>query len=278
MGCRWMTSKRTRSSFLPALIGAGLAVAVSSTALNAHAQQPAITPTELKAARELFQEAYKDEQEKRYAQALEKFHRVAAVKESASVRYRISSVLEALGRMKEARDGFRALAAAKPTLPANEQEIAGSAAERAHLLDKKIPKLVVRLAENPPPDTRVSVDGAPVPATTTPSKAIELDPGEHTVQATSPTSKPFEQKVTLTEGVETPVVIGLVPAENTPPPPPPKQHARLRRARRRRRSPRDRRGAAHRARRQDFGPREGMPGRRLPREQENGSRIDARLG
>ena len=35
------------------------------------------SPEELKAARELFQEAFKDEQEKRYADALEKFQRVA---------------------------------------------------------------------------------------------------------------------------------------------------------------------------------------------------------
>jgi hypothetical protein len=220
-----MTSKRTQffpaSSYcLPALVGAALAIAVSSTAVDARAQQPAISASDLKAARELFQEAYKDEQEKRYAQALEKFQRVAAVKESALVRYRIASVMEGLGRFKEARDAFRALAAAKPTLPAAEQEIAGSAAERAHALDRRIPKLVVRLQENPPPDTRVTVDGAPVPASAQPGKPIELDPGEHTVQATAPGSKQYESKVTLTEGVESAVVVGLVPLEVEKPPPP----------------------------------------------------------
>ena len=39
---------------------------------------------ELKAARELFQEAYADEPEKRFAQALQKFERVAAVTASAA--------------------------------------------------------------------------------------------------------------------------------------------------------------------------------------------------
>jgi len=63
---------------------------------------------------------YKDEQEKRYAQALDKFQRVAAVKESGSVRYRIGSVLEALGRLREARDAFRAIAGSKASLPEKE--------------------------------------------------------------------------------------------------------------------------------------------------------------
>src|SRR4051812_38177141 len=66
------------------------------------------SPDELKAARELFQEAFKDEQEKRYTEALEKFQRVAKVKESASVRYRIATVLAAMGRLREARDMYRA--------------------------------------------------------------------------------------------------------------------------------------------------------------------------
>jgi len=71
------------------------------------------SPEELKAARELFQEAFKDEQEKRYADALEKFQRVAKVKESASVRYRMATVLAAMGRLREARDMYRALSATR---------------------------------------------------------------------------------------------------------------------------------------------------------------------
>jgi len=187
----------------------------------AHAQTQPSTPAgadELKAARELFQDAYRDEQEKRYAQALEKFQRVAAVKESASVRYRIGSVLEGLGRLREARDSFRALAASKPNLTKPEQDIADNAAERAHLLDKKIPRLVLKLQPNPPADARVSIDGAPVPASTAP-RAIELDPGEHHILASSPTSKLTESKVTLTEGGEVEVMVSLEPNAPTAPPP-----------------------------------------------------------
>lgn len=216
-----MTSSGTRTR--AALFGLGLAVAASAFDRGAYAQAKAPTPEELKAAREMFQEAYKDEQEKRFTQALDKFQRVAAVKESASVRYRIGSVLEQLGRLREARDAFRALAASKPSLSAPEQEIADNAAERAHQLDRKIPKLVLRLQANPPADARVSIDGAPVPASTTPRR-IELDPGEHLVQASSPTSAPAESKVALAEGGEVEYMVTLVPAVKTvvaPPPPPP---------------------------------------------------------
>jgi len=200
---------------------------MTAGARGALAQTKAPSPEELKAAREMFQEAYKDEQEKRFAEALEKFQRVAAVKESASVRYRIGSVLEQLGRLREARDAFRALAASKPSLSTPDQEIADNAAERAHQLDRKVPKLVLRLPSDAPADTRVSIDGAPVPASTTPRR-IELDPGEHLVQASSPTSPSSpssESKVTLSEGgeVELTVTLGAKTAV-TPPPPPPSAH------------------------------------------------------
>lgn len=206
------------------VLGSGLALLVAASALSspARAQSKAPSSEELKAARDLFQEAYRDEQEKRFAQALDKFQRVAAVKESASVRYRIAAVLEALGRHREARDAFRALATSKPNLPTSEQDIADSAVERAHQLDKRIPRLVIKLQENGPADTRVTVDGASVPVTS--GRPIELDPGEHVVQATSPNSRPSESRVVLAEGSEVTVSVVLEPiggARSKPPPPVP---------------------------------------------------------
>ncbi|MDB5216116.1 MAG: hypothetical protein JWO86_4043 [Myxococcaceae bacterium] len=231
-----MTSKGARTR--AAVLCIGLVATSTLVERVAHAQGTGTPPPsssqapapateqQLKVAREMFQDAYKDEQEKRYAQALEKFQRVAAVKESASVRYRIGSVLESLSRLREARDAFRALAASKPNLTQPETEIADNAAERAHLLDKKIPRVLLRLQPNPPADARVSIDGAPVPASTTP-RAIELDPGEHHILASSPTSLASESKVTLAEGREVEVMVVLesnAPASKPPPPvaePPP---------------------------------------------------------
>jgi hypothetical protein len=205
MGSPWMTNRGG-----PRAAAIGIALALALSAAGAHAQARAPSADELKAARELFQEAYRDEQDKRFAQALEKFQRVAAVKESASVRYRIASVLGSLGRLREARDAFRALAGSKTSLPVNEQEIADSAAERAQALDRRIPRVIVQLQENPPPDARVTIDGAPIPASTT-ARPFEVDPGEHVVQGTAPTAQASETKVVLQEGGEVAVSVVLPP-------------------------------------------------------------------
>jgi len=177
---------------------------------------------ELKAARELFQEAFKDEQERRYPEALEKFRRVAKVKETASVRYRIATVLAGMGHLREARDLYRALAASRASLPASDRETADSAAERAAELDKRIPRLVLRLQDEPPKDARVSVDGAPVPASTT-ARPIELDPGDHVVAAAAPGMAPSEKTLTLADGGgETSYTVTFSPeAPVTAPSPPP---------------------------------------------------------
>lgn len=188
----------------------------------AHAQ----SPDELKAARELFQEAFKDEQEKRYPEALEKFQRVARVKESSAVRYRIATVLTAMGRLREARDMYRSLAATKSSSqPQSDQEIADSAAEKAAELDRRIPKLAIRMQDNPPPEARVTVDGAPIPVSSTP-RVIELDPGDHVVAATGKGTTASEKTVSMAEGAgEVPYTVTFAPAVTTPtkPPDPPRK-------------------------------------------------------
>jgi hypothetical protein len=192
-------------------------VAAATWSPSAHAQ----APDELRAARELFQEAYKDEQEARFPEALEKFKRVAKVKESASVRYRIATVLAAMGRLREARDMYRALAAARPTLPTSDRDTADSAAEKAAALDKRIPHLSLRLEDNPPPEPKVTLDGAPVPVSTT-SRSIELDPGEHVIAAAARGASSPEQKVMLVEGApEVSATVMFTPDKPVAPPPPP---------------------------------------------------------
>lgn len=198
------------------LFGASLVVALlASTPSVAFAQ----SPEELKQARELFQEAYKDEQEKRFDQALEKFRRVAKVRETAPVRYRIASVLESLERLREARDAFRALAASKATLPAAEHEVADSAAARAVEIDKRIGHVVVKLDSRWPADTRVTVDGGIVPGSPGP-RGVEVDPGSHVIGAMSPKTGPAETSVTVAPGGEVTVNL-LPPGGGTNPTPPP---------------------------------------------------------
>jgi hypothetical protein len=178
------------------------------------------TPEELRAARELFQEAYKDEQDKRYEEALEKFRRVAKVRESASVRYRIATCLAGMGSLREARDMYRALAAQRASLAGADRGTADSAAEKAADLGRRIPHVSLRLADNPPPDVKVSIDGTPVPVSTAP-RSIELDPGEHVILAAAPGSKTSEEHLTLGEadgGAEVSRTIVLEPEAPAVPP------------------------------------------------------------
>lgn len=217
MGSRWTTDRPARVWARRRIGSIALAVALGVLAPRAMAQ----SPEQLKAARELFQEAFKDEQEKRYPEALEKFQRVAKVKESASVRYRIATVLVAMGRLREARDMYRAVSASKASLPPNDQPIADSAAEKATELDRRTPKLALRVQDGAPPDVRVTVDGAPVPASTTP-RAIELDPGDHVVLATARGAAPSEQTVTLADGAgEVPHTVTFTPEKSVLPEPAP---------------------------------------------------------
>lgn len=214
MGSRSMTGSDRTTAFrwsAASVCTIALVMAMSVLAPRAAFAQ---SPEELRAARELFQEAFKDEQEKRYPDALEKFQRVARVKESASVRYRIATVLVAMGRLREARDMYRALAAAKGSLPPSDQETADSAAEKAAELDRRIPKLAVRVQESPPSDVRVTIDGAPVPVATAP-RVIELDPGDHVVAATAQGSVSSERTVTLADGAgEVPHTVTFAPDRN----------------------------------------------------------------
>lgn len=187
MASRWTIANATLLAFL-------------ALAPRAHAQ----SENELRAARELFQDAYRDEQDRRYPEALEKFQRVARVKETGAVRYRIASVLADMGRLREARDIFRTLARA--TTP-SDAEIAASAADEAAALDRRIPKVTLRVP-SPPPDARVYVDGTPVPATTS---TIELDPGEHVVAAKTGDLLVQEKTLHLGEGKETQHVVSFGP-------------------------------------------------------------------
>lgn len=209
-----------RRGGLRRLVVAGVATIALACAVDARAQShnaQSHSEADIKAARELFSEAYKDEQEKRFPAALEKFQRVARVKDSPVVQYRIGSVLESMGRLREARDTFRALSQ-RPDIDKKEKDISDSAGERAKALDKRIPKISLRTDKEPPEGMKVTVDTDTVAASTTPT-SVEVDPGEHVVRSTSPGRPDFSTTVKLAEGAEASMVL---PVDAPPPPPPPK--------------------------------------------------------
>jgi hypothetical protein len=180
--------------------------------LHAPAAAPQ-TDDELAAARKIFVQAVADEDAGRFDTALEKFQRVQAVKDTANVRYRIATCLEALGRRAEALSNFEAtvrLAEGDKTAA----EAARASAARIDQLDRVVPRLKVVLPPDAPPETEVRVDDLPIAADAL-RNPIPLDPGHHTISANALGRVPYRTGVTLPEGGTVTITVALPPL--TPP-------------------------------------------------------------
>jgi hypothetical protein len=197
---------------------AALAMAVRLVALvatPAYAQTDA-QEEQLAGARKLFVEAVADEDANRYDTALEKFRRVAAVKETANVRYRIATCLEALGRRAEALAEYAAAVhLAESEKSGASADVAREAAARSAQLDRIVPHLTVVVPPTAPPDTEVRIDDQPV----TPDalrNPIALDPGKHTITAEASGRVPYRTGVALPEGGSVTITLALEPPKPHP--------------------------------------------------------------
>src|SRR5258706_8052107 len=165
---------------------------------------------DLDAARKLFREAVADEDAKRYETALEKFRRVDAQKDTANVRYRIATCLEALGHRAEALANYDAVVRL-----GNDDKTSADAVRvataRVAQLDPLVPRLSILLPASAPSGTVVSVDDVPVDGSAL-SAPMALDPGHHSIAATAPGAVPFRTGVTLAEGARVSISVALEPA------------------------------------------------------------------
>lgn len=188
-------------------IGLALSLLVCQVARAAPAA--AQTAGDLDAARKLFADAMADQDAKRYDTALEKFKRVADVKDTANVRFRIANCLEALGRRAEALSNYEA------AVKLGEQEkvapdVLRVFREHAAELDRVVPRLSIVLPTDAPAMTEVRVDDAPVDRAA--FTDMPLDVGHHTIRATAPGDTPFETAVTLPESGHVSITVTLTPA------------------------------------------------------------------
>jgi hypothetical protein len=197
----------------------GLALSLLACQLARAMPAAAQSADQLEAARKLFADAVADEDAKRFDTALEKFRRVAAVKDTANVRYRIATCLESLGRRAEALSNYEA------SVKLGEQEKAGpdvlrASREHAAELDRVVPRLTIVLPADAPATTDVRVDDAPVDRAAL-ADGLPLDVGHHTIRATAPGDTPFETAVTLPEGGHVSISVTLTPVAPPPPAGPP---------------------------------------------------------
>src|ERR1019366_8707267 len=104
-----MRTASRRTALVAAGVGMGVLLGLAPRVQVAWAQSVAApTPDPLVAARALFAEALQDEEAGRFAVALEKFERVRAVRDTASIEYRIASCHEGLGEPAEAYRAYDA--------------------------------------------------------------------------------------------------------------------------------------------------------------------------
>ncbi len=196
------------------VVATAMALAMASSARTSLAQRQAretraTTDEDLASARKLFAEAVADEDASRYDTALEKFRRVEAVKDTANVRYRIATCLEALGRRAEALTNYQAAV----TLAEGDKGAADAAREsstRAAHLDHIVPHLSIVVPAGAPPDTRVRVDDQPIEANAL-NGPILLDPGLHTIAADAAGRTPYRTGVKLGEGGTVTITLALDP-------------------------------------------------------------------
>ncbi len=179
---------------------------------------------DLDRARATFTEALADQDAGRFAMALEKFRRVAEVRDTAQVEYRIGTCLEALGQRRMAIVAYdhaahlgRGDVQAQDVVTAANNHIAALAADMG--------KLGIAIRGSDSPDVRV--DGTPVAADEI-AAAIVLEPGEHVVEVTAPQMKPVRATVNLAPGKRLDLTVDLVAekAVDLRPPPTIVSHAR----------------------------------------------------
>jgi hypothetical protein len=169
------------------------------------------SPDELAAARSLFAEALRDEEAKRFAEALVLFQRVRAVRDTAPVEYRIGTCHEGLGQAVPAYTAYRQAIALGQSDERN-AEVVAAALERLAVVERRVARLTLALPERAPADAQVHVDDAAVSRAEL-GEPIVLEPGPHVVTATAPGGAPSRSEVVVPEGGR---VFFTVPLEPTP--------------------------------------------------------------
>jgi hypothetical protein len=150
------------------------------------------TAADLKAARDLFMAAEKDEDAGRWADALDKLERVGAVRRTPGVRYHTALCEEQLGHLKAAIEDYKGASA--QAHDENATDVLRSVDKRLADASERIPHITVVVAPSAP-DATVLLDAQPV----TPGTAVAVDAGEHKIEARAAGRVPAERTVTVVE-------------------------------------------------------------------------------
>jgi hypothetical protein len=188
-----------RSVFVLALVSAlttlDFAGVHEAAAQPAGRTEPEPSAAALVAARELFRQATEDVDAGRFDVALGKFRRVAAVKETAAVRFNIARCEEQLGKLGAALNDFENASREAAGDP-KAADIGKMSQDRANELRPRVPRLTLTPpARGISDDLVVKLDGEKQPNAAL-GVPLPVDPGHHAVEATSGTST-FKREIDL---------------------------------------------------------------------------------
>ena len=187
------------------------ALCMASVTAGTRAQpEPNPNADQLAAARSLFADGLRDEEAKRFVDALEKFRRVRTVRDTAQVEYRIGVCHEGLGQSVPAYVAYRE-ATALGQADVRNAEVVAAANDRMQALEKHVARLTLALPEAAPADAEVRVDDKVVSPTAL-RDPIVLEPGPHVVLAAAPNAAPSRSEIVLPEGAHVSLTIPLGPS------------------------------------------------------------------
>ncbi|WP_394839977.1 hypothetical protein LVJ94_24105 [Pendulispora rubella] len=225
-----------RARWLVAVAAASSLTLQLATSTCAFAQRPnGATPSQadIRTARDLFAKAEKDQEAGQWAQALDKYQRVASIKMTAGVRFRIALCEENLGRLLDAQADYTG--AQEQARAENSKDVLDASTEALAQLKQRIPvlKVVIPSGVN---DAEVLVDKKSI-ASSEAGFVTNLEPGAHALEVRAPGRQPYAKSIKVVEREITTVEPPLLPvtqqapaAVAVPPPattstPPPKEPA-----------------------------------------------------
>lgn len=212
------SARRTPPTLVAAVMAASALVLLPPS--HAHAQ----TVPGHEVARQLFEEGAQLENQKSYAQALEKFREAEQIRATPALRFHKGFCLENLGKVAAALDEYEA--AERSAREQNKAETLRTARERLQALRPRVPQLAVKLVA--PPNAEVLLDGVAIAAPLLANGTkFRVEPGEHQLVARAPEYVTRTQKISLLEAASSQVEISLqrapsaaVPVKPAEPPPP----------------------------------------------------------
>ncbi len=177
--------------------GSLVAAVALATLINGSLVRPAFAQSSDPAtARALFAEARKLMGEKKYEDACPKFEESLRLDHGMGTQFNLAFCWEQLGRTASAWATFLDVAAAARAAGQSEREAA--ARERANALEPKLSRLTIKVPA-PVEGLEVTRDDLAVGRAAWGS-AVPVDPDTHTLRASAPGKKPWQQQVSVASG------------------------------------------------------------------------------